>query len=138
MGDPISGASGVIALSGFALQAAKFLFQTIESITNSKRSARELRDEVEALLETLEILTRLVTEYEAELAALKLPLFRCGVVCQELGDLISRCVKHPDGQRSSLRDWTRLRYMGDDITSYKNVLCHYKETINIALGGATL
>ncbi|KAL4772509.1 hypothetical protein BDW60DRAFT_38738 [Aspergillus nidulans var. acristatus] len=137
MGDPLSVASGIIALSGFALQATKSLFQTIESIGSSKRSARQLRDEVEALLQTLEVLTQLVTEYEAELSSLKLPLFRCGVVCQELGDLISRCVKHPDGQRSSLRDWTRLQYMGEDITNYKNVLANYKATINIALGGAT-
>ncbi|KAL4993359.1 hypothetical protein BDV10DRAFT_179361 [Aspergillus recurvatus] len=137
MADPLSVASGVVALSGVALQATKFLFQTIESIGSSKRSARELRDEVEALLQTLEILAQLVTEYEAELSALKLPLFRCGVVCRELGDIISRCVKHPDGQRSSLRDWTRLQYMGEDIASYKNVLNNYKSTINIALGGAT-
>ncbi|KAL2815326.1 hypothetical protein BJX63DRAFT_164281 [Aspergillus granulosus] len=137
MGDPLSVASGVIALSGFALQATKSLFQTIEGIRSSKRSARELRDEVEALLQTLEVLTRLVTEYKVELSALKLPLFQCGVVCQELSDLISRCVKHPDGQKTSLRDWTRLQYRGEDITNYKNVLCNYKATINIALGGAT-
>ncbi|KAJ0413235.1 hypothetical protein BJY00DRAFT_306460 [Aspergillus carlsbadensis] len=137
MGDPLSVASGIIALSGFALQATKSLFQTIESIRNSKRSVRELRDEVEALCQTLEILTQLATEYEVELSALKLPLFRCGVVCQELSDLISQCVKHTDEQKSSLRDWTRLQYMGEDITNYRNVLSNYKATINIAIGGAT-
>ncbi|KAL2783105.1 hypothetical protein BJX66DRAFT_330830 [Aspergillus keveii] len=123
MGDPLSVASGIIVLSGFALQATKSLFQAIDSIRNSKRSARELRNEVEALCQTLEILTQLATDYEVELSALKLPLFRCGV--------------HPDGQRSSLRDWTRLQYTDEDITNYRNVLGNYKATINIAIGGAT-
>ncbi|KAL4958695.1 uncharacterized protein BDV14DRAFT_186237 [Aspergillus stella-maris] len=137
MADPVSVASGVIAISGFALQASKLLYQTIEQFRSSKRAARELRDEVEALQQTLKVLEHVVTEYEAELSVLKSPLFRCGIACNELSDLISRCVKHSDGQRSSLRDWTKLQYLGDDITNYKNVLANYKATINIALGGAT-
>ncbi|KAL2827135.1 hypothetical protein BDW59DRAFT_57913 [Aspergillus cavernicola] len=137
MADPLSVASGVVALSGFALQASKSLFQTIESFRNGKRAARELRDEVETLLQALEVLKQVATEYERELSALKLPLFRCGVACKELSALISQCVKHSDGQRTSLRDWTKLQYLGDDIANYKNVLANYKATINIALGGAT-
>ncbi|KAL4942945.1 hypothetical protein BDV06DRAFT_191021 [Aspergillus oleicola] len=137
MADPLSVTSGVIAISGFALQASKLLYQTIDKFRSSKRAARELRDEVEALEQTLNVLEHVVAEYEVELSVLKSPLFRCGVACNELSDLITRCVKHSDEQRSSLRDWTRLQYLGDDITNYKNVLANYKSTINIALGGAT-
>ena len=138
MADPLSVTSGVIAISGFTLQASKLLYQTIDNYRSSKRAARELRDEVEGLQQTLKVLEGVVAEYEVELSVLKSPLFRCGVACNELSDMISRCVKHSDGQRSSLRDWTKLTYLGDNITNYKNVLANYKATISIALGGATL
>jgi chromosome segregation ATPase len=138
MGDPLSVASGVVALSGFALQASRSLYRTIEGFRNSKRAARELREEVQALSQTLETLEHVAAEYEVELSALKLPLLRCGAACKELSDRIEQCVKHSDGSRTSLRDWTRLQYLGEDITNYKNVLANYKATIDVALGGATL
>ncbi|KAL2862699.1 uncharacterized protein BJX67DRAFT_365821 [Aspergillus lucknowensis] len=137
MGDPLSVASGVVALSGFALQASRSLYRTIEGFRNSKRAARELREEVQALSQTLETLEHVAGEYEVELSALKLPLLRCGAACKELSDRIEQCVKHSAGSRTSLRDWTRLQYLGEDIANYKNVLANYKATIDIALGGAT-
>lgn len=138
MADPLSIASSIVGLTGFALQASKVLYQTINNFRSSKRSARELRDEVESLSQVLETLEQVAIEYESELSALKLPLIRCGIACKELSDAIGRCVKHSEGQRSSFRDWTRLQYLGDDITAFRHVLANYKATISIALGGATL
>ncbi|OJJ52003.1 hypothetical protein ASPSYDRAFT_165353 [Aspergillus sydowii CBS 593.65] len=137
MADPLSIASSIVGLTGFALQASKVLYQTINNFRSSKRSARELRDEVESLSQVLETLEQVAIEYESELSALKLPLIRCGIACKELSDAIGRCVKHSEGQRSSFRDWTRLQYLGDDITAFRHVLANYKATISIALGGAT-
>ncbi|KAL4900143.1 hypothetical protein BDW74DRAFT_104527 [Aspergillus multicolor] len=137
MGDPVSVASDVVALSTFALQASKSLYQTIKDFRNSKRATRELRNEVQALSQTLEVLKHVAAEYEVELLILKLPLLRCGAACKELSDRIDQYVKHSEGSKTSLRDWTRLQYMGEDITNYKNVIANYKETIYIALGGAT-
>jgi hypothetical protein len=86
----------------------------------------------------LEALGQVAVDYGTELSALQLPLRRCGKVCKEFEDMIESCTKHTDGQRRSLRDWTKLQYMGDDITKFGHVLANYKGTINIALGGATL
>ena len=107
MEDPLSVSSGIIALSGFALQASKSLYRTIEGFRTSKRAARELRDEAQALSEKLEALKYAAAEYDVELLVLKLlklPLLRCGAACKELSDRIGQCVKHPNGSKTILRD----------------------------------
>ncbi|KAJ5667483.1 hypothetical protein N7507_003347 [Penicillium longicatenatum] len=37
------------------------------------------------------------------------------------------------GERSSKRDWLRIRYIGEDITGFKDILASYKSTISLAL-----
>ncbi|KAL5342678.1 hypothetical protein BJX70DRAFT_269051 [Aspergillus crustosus] len=138
MGEPLSIASEVVALSESALQASKSLYQTIKGFQSNKRAARELRDEAQALSQALEFLKHVAEQYEVELSGLKLPLLRCGAACTELSDRMDMYVQQPEGSKRSLRDWTKLQYLGTDITNYKNMLVNYKETINIALGGATL
>lgn len=49
MADPISIASGLLALAGFALQSSKSLYKTVESFRSSQRTMHELEDELEAL-----------------------------------------------------------------------------------------
>ncbi|KAL3475088.1 hypothetical protein BJX99DRAFT_165378 [Aspergillus californicus] len=137
MGDPLPADYGVGALSGFALQASKSLYRTIEGLRNSQRAARELRYEVQTLSQTLEVLQHVAAEYEVELLVLKLPLLRCGAACKELSDRIAQCVQHSGESKTRLKDWTRLQYLGENITNYKNVLANYKATINIVLGGVT-
>lgn len=71
MADPLSVAPGAIALSGFALQASKLLYQTIASFRNSKQPARELREEVQALSQALETLKYMAVKYKVELSVLR-------------------------------------------------------------------
>jgi chromosome segregation ATPase len=134
----ISVTCSLITLTGFAAQASESLYQTIKRFPNSKRAARELRDEVQALLQELKGLKHLAVDYEQELSVLKLPLLQCGITCNGLSDRIDQCVKPSEGSRTRLEDWTRLQYLGESIIKYKNVLSNYKATINIALGGVTL
>ncbi|KAL3462747.1 hypothetical protein BJX64DRAFT_258534 [Aspergillus heterothallicus] len=138
MGDPVSVTSKVVVISSSTLHATTSLYQTIDDFRNSKRAARELGDEVRALSQTLEVLKNAASDYEAELALLKLPLLQCGVVCKELSNLIDQYVTRSGGSKTNLRDWTRVQYLGDDITNYRHVLANYKETIDIALRGATM
>ena len=75
---------------------------------------------------------------DADFTALKLPLLQCSKTCTDFEALIVKCTQHSGGARSSFRDWAKLKYMGDDITSFKNMLSVYKSTIIIALGDANL
>lgn len=124
---------------GFAFQSSKVLYELVVSFQSNKKQVRELKEELEALDAVLESLQQTATSTEnAHLAALKLPLLRCGNACAEFQAAIAKCSAHSGGPRTSFRDWAKLTYMGDDITGFKNVLAGYKATILIALGDANM
>ncbi|EEA20732.1 hypothetical protein TMatcc_000723 [Talaromyces marneffei ATCC 18224] len=137
MGDPLSVSASLVALTGFAFQASKSLYQAVDSFKSSKRAVRELREEVESLNGVLENLSQMAVEYDAQLTSLKLPLVQCAKTCEEFERVISKCVGHSDGQRTSFRDWAQLQYRGGGMENLKTTLAGYKSTISIAIGGAT-
>jgi hypothetical protein len=92
--------NGETCVSGSALQASKLLYQTVEGLRPSQRAARQLRDEVQALSQSLEVLKNVAVEYESELPTLCLPLSQCGAVCKELSNKIAQWVKNSDGRAS--------------------------------------
>lgn len=138
MADPLSITSSIIALAGFALQTSKVLYTLVDSFKTNRRSIRELREELESLQQVLESLKQLATENEQDLESLKLPLYRCGKICEEFAEVIEKCTAHSQESRTSFRDWTKLQYKGDDITKFKLKLGEYKATISISLASATL
>lgn len=138
MADPISVASGLLTLVVFGAQASQSLYQTIKGFNSHQRNVRELREELEALGSVLDALAQVVTESDAEFVALKIPVLRCGNACKEFEAVLIKCSAHGGGSRTSFRDWTKLRYLGDDIAGFKNMLASYKSTITIALCNANL
>ncbi|EGC46698.1 conserved hypothetical protein [Histoplasma capsulatum var. duboisii H88] len=137
MAEPISIASGIITLAGFAFNSSKSLYQAVESFRSTKRAVRELKEELEALDRVLQSLQEAVVTYVDELAGLSLPLLRCGKACKEFEDVINKCVTHSAGSKTSFRDWAKLTYMGEDIERFRWMLAGYKSTINIAIADAT-
>lgn len=138
MADPLSTASGVVALAVFAFQSSRVLYQTVASFQSNQRNVRQLKEELEALNGALEALQETAANPDVDLAMLQLPLFRCGKACEDFEALIAKCTAHSSGSRTSFRDWARLQYMGDDIVGFKNMLAGYKSTIMIALGDANM
>ena len=138
MAEPISVASGLVALATFALQSSKALYQAIESFKSNPKTIRDLKEELEALDGVLQSLTETVTNFETHLDALKLPLHRCGTACKDFEAIVARCAAHSGTSKTSFRDWARLKYMGEDITAFRNMLAGYKSTIIIALGDANM
>jgi Fungal N-terminal domain of STAND proteins len=138
MADPVSAASGILTLVVFAFQSSNYLYEAVSSFRSNQRTVRELREELEALNEVLESLKQTAASAGVDFTSLKLPLRRCGKACEEFKREIDKCTEHSGGSRTSFRDWAKLRYMGDDITGFKNVLASYKSTIIIALGDANV
>ncbi|KAJ9155166.1 Fungal N-terminal domain of STAND protein [Pleurostoma richardsiae] len=138
MADPISVTSGLVTLVAFTLQSTQSLYQVIESFRSHQRTVRELREELGALTGVLQSLQEMTASQNSNLAALKVPLLRCGQACKDFEVLISKYTTHSDGSKTSLRDWAKLRYMGDDIVGFKNMLAGYKATIAIAIGDANM
>ena len=130
--------SGLIALTVFAFQSSKTLFQVVDSFQNHGRNILHLKNELAALAEVLRSLQQTVDQDVADLSSLKLPLLHCGKACEEFAAVINKCSSHTKEPRTSFRDWFRLSYMGKDISSFTNLLAGYKATIAIALGDANL
>jgi hypothetical protein len=138
MAEPIGIASGLVALASFAFQSSLSLYRAVDSFQSNKRIIRELREELEALEGVLKSLQEATAENAVDLPALNLPLLRCGQACREFEALIAKCTTHSGGSKTSMRDWAKLTYMGDDIVGFKNMWAGYKATINIALGDANM
>ena len=137
MADPLS-PSGVLALAVLAFQSSQVLYQTVASFQSHQRTVRQLKEELEALIGALEALQETAANPDIDLTMLRLPLVQCGKACKDFQAVIAKCTTHSGGSKTSFRDWAKLRYMGDDIVAFKNMLAGYKSTIMIALGDANM
>ncbi|KAH7379022.1 hypothetical protein BKA64DRAFT_557831, partial [Cadophora sp. MPI-SDFR-AT-0126] len=122
MADPLSTASGILAIATFAFQSSRALYRTVGSIQHSPSSIRQLKEELEALNGALKSLLELGTNADIDLTVLRIPLLRCGKACEDFEALIIECLAHSDGSKTSFRDWAKLKYMGDDIVGFKHML----------------
>jgi hypothetical protein len=139
MAEPIGLASGLLALAGFAFQATVTLLKTVQSYQIHPKNVRDLKEELEALGAVLSSLTETVNAItEVDLSALNYPLLRCGSACEDFGKEIMKCSSRTGDSRTSFRDWAKLRYMGDNIDGFRQLLAGYKSTIIIALTDANL
>jgi hypothetical protein len=130
--------SGLVGLATFALQASVALYKTVNSFNSHQEHVHDFAGETSALSGVLGSLTETITSTDLDLATLEVPLQRCGKACEEFEQEIQKCSQRSGGSRASFRDWARLRYMGDDIDSFRRVLSRYKMTISIALSDANL
>ncbi|KIX91935.1 uncharacterized protein Z520_12324 [Fonsecaea multimorphosa CBS 102226] len=129
MADPISLSSGLLALALFALQSSRTLYQEIRAFQNQGKAVRVLKDELEALENVLKVLHETLNNEEVDLKGLELPLLRCGNACKDFQVLVAKLTKGSSSGNASWRDWAKLKYMGDDITGFKDMLAGYKSTI---------
>ncbi|KAJ9481090.1 hypothetical protein VN97_g12416 [Penicillium thymicola] len=138
MAEVVGTASAITSFVALALQSSIVLYQTIQSLQSRDKEIRELRHELEALQGVLLALDESIDNLDGELASLEQPLMRCKSACEEFNTLIRGCTTHSTEDHGSRRDWLKLRYMGEDISGFKNMLAGYKSTISIALAYANL
>ncbi|KAE8307456.1 hypothetical protein BDV41DRAFT_569027 [Aspergillus transmontanensis] len=138
MAEPIGLASSLLALATFAFKASLSLYETVNSFRSHAKRVRDLIEELEALSGVLAPLQELLDATTDEnLSVLELPLRRCGNACSEFEQEIIKYSSR-SANRTSFRDWAKLRYLGDDIDSFRQMLSGYKLTISIALTDASL
>lgn len=138
MAEVIGVASAITTFVTLALESSRALYQTVRSLQSRDKIIRELRSEIQDLLGVLQTLEESIGNLNVDLAALEQPLGRCSNACAEFNTLIKGCTQNSTEERGSKRDWLKLRYMGEDISGFKNMLAGYKSTITIALAYANL
>lgn len=138
MADPLSVASGIVAILTAAVQSSKLLFQTIQSVRGHPRAVRQLKDELGSLNGVLQSLKAFSASEPTILLPLELPLTQCAEACSEFQKLVVKCTRHSGETRTSLRDWAKLQYKDNDVIGFTTMLSSYKSTIAIALADANL
>lgn len=138
MAEVVGSLSAVASLLALTLQSSITLYQTIQSLQSRDKTIRELRQELEALQHVLQALGESFSNSEVDLIALEQPLRRCKDACSDFNSLLAKCTSHSTEERSSKRDWLKLKYLGEDIAGFKDMLACYKSTISIALAYANL
>ena len=139
MAEPVGLAAGLLTLATFAFEGSISLCETIRSFQSHQQRVRDLVDELSALGDVLSSLTETVHAIsDINFSALEVPLQRCGNACKDFEKELLKCSSRSSGGRTSFRDWTKLRYMGEDIDGFRRSLAGYKLTISIALTDAHL
>lgn len=131
--------AGLLALANFALKCSVALHETVNGYKLHSKRVRALKEELESLNKALETLSITINSNDdATLAALKLPLWRCGVACREFEESIINYSRQYDDGNMSFRDWAKIRYIGEDIDGFRQMMACYKSTIIISLAHANL
>lgn len=138
MAEVVGLAAGLIALASFAFESGKILKATLDEYRNQSRNARDLNQELEALVGILQTLQDAAEQGDNGLASLELPLLRCGQACQEFTTIVKQCTSRSGKDKTSFRDWMMLRYHEKDISSFRNLIAAYKSTIAIALANINM
>ncbi|KAK3901447.1 hypothetical protein C8A05DRAFT_44914 [Staphylotrichum tortipilum] len=139
MAEGIGLASGLLTLADFTFKSSVALYQTVQSIRHHPDTVQDLQQELAALQGALRSLTETVgTTGEADFSALNLPLKRCGTACHEFEQKLLSCVSRSGSVLQNFRGWARLRYLGDDVDSFRRTLAGYKSIILIAITDVTL
>lgn len=138
MAEAVGAASAITTFVALALKATILLCQTVQSVQSRERLIRELREELQDLSDLLENLQELTSHTDIDLKALESLLKRCADACTDFNILVKDCTQHSSETRYSKRDWLKIRYMGEDISGFRNMLAGYKSTITIAIAYVNL
>jgi hypothetical protein len=139
MAEPVGLASAILALATFALKATVSLYDDVNTFRTHPKKVRDLLEELHALRGVLEMLMKTAgAATDVDFSALGVPLQRCREACEEFGQELTKCCARSNADRTSFRDWAKMKYMGNDIDGFRQQLASYKSTINIALTDASL
>ncbi|KIM95852.1 hypothetical protein OIDMADRAFT_133734 [Oidiodendron maius Zn] len=120
MAEPINLTTVLLSLATVAFQSSVALFKTVQSFRYHPKCIHELGEELEALSGVLGSLVETISATtDVDLLALEVPLLRCGKVCREFEQEIIKCSSWSSSNRTSFRDWTKLKYIEDDIYSFR-------------------
>ena len=147
MGDPVSVTASVIAVAGFAYSSAKTLKEAIVSFLNAPKVLRDIGEDLGILQNLLQALQQplkrvsnadLSNDQKACFESLKPALEACKGMCDNFALKLSKMTSHSQADKVDWRDRARLHFNEKDIAMLKSDLEKHKQTVDVAIGIATL
>lgn len=139
MAEAIGAISGVTSLATTTLQVCILLYNAVQSYAGHQTRVHSFLRDLDDLIQILRNLEDTIkTNPKIDFSALQSPLQQCANACQVLHEEFLKCSSRSNDRRTSVRDWFKLRYMGEDVDGILRLLAGYKATINVALAHESL
>jgi hypothetical protein len=108
------------------------------SLQSDQGTVCELKEELEDLNKVLYALQEIAINRDVDLSLLQLPLLRYGNAYKDFRAIVIKYTTHSAESKTRIRDWAKLRYIGDDMNRFKNMMARYKSTIMIVLSSVNM
>ena len=147
MADPLSVTAGVIAVAGFAYSSAKTLKELITSFSDAPQVLHELGADLGILQNLIQALQQplkgvpnaeLSDDQKACFESLKPALEACKQKCDTFTSKLSKMTSHSQAGKVNWWDRARMHFNANDIAILKSDLEKHKQTVDVAIGVATL
>ena len=134
MAEAVGLASSLLALTIFAYDTSKSLYEAVSSFKSQRKTIKDVEDDLLSLVTVLgSIREQAQCAQEVEiLEPLRQPLNCCATVCGEMREMLDACTTHSKEGRDSVRDWLKMQYRGKSFEDMKQRLASYKSTLSIA------
>ncbi|KAL4815502.1 hypothetical protein BDW67DRAFT_176310 [Aspergillus spinulosporus] len=131
MDEPALRSQDTYFLAKLAIRRSSSLCNAVKCSRERPQCVHDLLEELEALTETLgRLIHALSARGYTDLSALDRLLLRCGTACNRIEREINKQLSF---HGLSICNWTKLKYMGDDVCKFRRLLGGFKLTIIIAL-----
>ena len=147
MSDPLSISASVIAVAGLAYSSCKVLSDTIKSFRNAPKTLADIRTELSAIRNLLDSLINTLGGVENIALSnnqrtcfinLESAIKHCETTCKDFTGRLSRITSHSGTDHVNWFDRTRLHFNENDVSLLRAALERDKQTLDFALGVATL
>lgn len=136
--DPFSTSVTILTLATLCVQATTSLYKTINGINSRKEDVRSLKTEVEDLNVVLQALEKNLEEGTEHFEILRLILQHCRQACVRFEEAVLVALKDAGGPFQDIKIWTKLQFLGSNISDFRKLIGSYKATLTIALADSNL
>ena len=98
--------SSILALTIFAFESSKSLYDAVSSFKSQRQTIREVQTDLGSLVTVLDLIRQQAQRSQdgAELEPLRQPLQCCQATCQEMQEMLDVCTRYAKDGRDSVRD----------------------------------
>jgi hypothetical protein len=140
MAEAIGAASSILALTIFAYNTSKSLYEAVSSFRSQRRTIQDVQTDLGSLVAVLGLIREQTqgSEDDTKFEPLRQPVQCCTTTCQDMQEMLDECTKHAKDGRDSIRDWLNMQYHEKSFQDMKQRLASYKSTLSIAFASINM